>query len=62
VAGEWATLQIGKSGTQTDTYIAGISGVTVARGIGVTVDSSSHLDTTTSSARFKDDIQPMDSE
>src|SRR5205814_5910586 len=34
-------------------------GVTVAGGIGVIVDSQGHLGTTTSSARFKDNIQPM---
>jgi Chaperone of endosialidase len=31
-----------------------------ASGIGVIVDSSGHLGTTTSSARFKENIQPMD--
>jgi hypothetical protein len=33
--------------------------VTVAGGVGVVVDSSGHLGTMTSSARFKDRIQPM---
>jgi len=59
-ASESSTIRIGTSGTQTNTYIAGISGVTVAGGVGVVVDSSGHLGTSTSSARFKDDIKPMD--
>ena len=57
VAGESQTIRIGK--TQTATYIAGINGVTVSGGIGVVIDSSGHLGTTTSSARFKEQIQPM---
>jgi hypothetical protein len=59
-AGESSTVRIGTSGTHTNTYIAGISGVTVAGGIGVIVDSSGHLGTSTSSARYKESIQPMD--
>jgi hypothetical protein len=55
---ESATIRIG--GVQTNTYIAGISGVTVAGGVGVIVDSSGHLGTVVSSARFKDEIKPMD--
>jgi hypothetical protein len=58
VAGESNTIRIGK--THTATYIAGISGVTVPGGIGVIIDSSGHLGTTTSSARFKEAIKPMD--
>jgi trimeric autotransporter adhesin len=58
VGGESATIRIG--GTQTNTYIAGISGVSVASGIGVIVDSNGHLGTSTSSARYKENIQPMD--
>jgi trimeric autotransporter adhesin len=60
VAGESAKIRIGTKGTQTDTFIAGISGVTVARGVGVIIDSDGHLGTVTSSARFKDEIKPMD--
>jgi hypothetical protein len=45
---------------QTNTFIAGISGVTVAGGVGVVIDSSGHLGTVTSSARFKEAIRPMD--
>ena len=60
VAGESAKIRIGTKPTHKNTYIAGIHGVTVARGIGVIIDSAGHLGTTTSSARFKDKIQPMD--
>jgi hypothetical protein len=60
VAGESKKIRIGTTGTHNNTYIAGIYGVTVSRGIGVIVDSTGHLGTTTSSARFKDNIKPMD--
>jgi hypothetical protein len=60
VAGESKKIRIGTSGTQNNTYIAGIYGVTVSRGIGVIVDSTGHLGTTASSARFKHNIKPMD--
>jgi len=60
VAGEANTIRIGRQGTQTTTFIAGISGATVPTGVAVIVDSSGHLGTTTSSARFKEAIKPMD--
>jgi trimeric autotransporter adhesin len=60
VAGESATIRIGTTGSQTNTYVAGISGVTVSGGVGVIVDSSGHLGTITSSARYKEAIKPMD--
>jgi hypothetical protein len=59
VAGESNTMRIGTV-KQTNTFIAGISGVTVAGGVGVVIDSSGHLGTVTSSARFKEAIRPMD--
>ena len=59
VTGESGTIRIGTSGSQTNTYIAGVSGATVPGGVGVIVDSSGHLGTTTSSARFKENIRPM---
>ena len=55
-----STIRIGKTGTQTATYIAGISGATVAGGVAVIIDASGHLGTIVSSARFKDEIKPMD--
>jgi uncharacterized coiled-coil protein SlyX len=60
VAGESNTIRIGTAGTQTAAFIAGIRGTTVAGGIAVLVDANGRLGTTTSSARFKDNIRPMD--
>lgn len=53
------TIKIGTEGTQTTTYIAGISGATAASGVEVFVNSSGQLGTLTSSARFKQNIQDM---
>jgi uncharacterized coiled-coil protein SlyX len=60
VAAEANTICLGTAGTQQATYIAGISGATVSTGVPVIVDTTGHLGTTTSSARFKEAIQPMD--
>src|SRR5436190_496917 len=60
VAGEPSTIRIGTVGTHANTFIAGISGVTVAGGVGVIINSSGHLGTVVSSERFKDEIKPMD--
>ena len=42
-AGEANTIRIGKSGTQLKTFIAGISGKTVASGVGVIINSNGQL-------------------
>ena len=60
VAGESNTIRFGTVGTHANTFIAGISGVTVAGGVGVIINSSGHLGTVVSSERFKDEIKPMD--
>jgi hypothetical protein len=60
VAGESNRIRIGTVGTQTTTFIAGISGVTVPGGVGVIVGNNGKLGTVVSSERFKDKIQPMD--
>ena len=60
VAGEAGTIRIGVIGTQTATYIAGIMGKTVPRSTPVFINANGQLGTVTSSARFKDDIKPMD--
>jgi uncharacterized coiled-coil protein SlyX len=60
VAGESAKIRVGTKGTHKNTYVAGIYGVTASRGVGVFIDSTGHLGTTTSSARFKDQIKPME--
>jgi trimeric autotransporter adhesin len=53
-------IRLGTTGTHTNAYIAGISGVTVPTGVPVIVDADGHLGTTTSSARYKEAIKPMD--
>ena len=60
VTGESNHIRIGTQGTQTHTFIAGISGATVPTGVAVIVDSTGHLGTSTSSARYKEAIKPMD--
>src|SRR5213075_2270916 len=60
VAGDAGKIRIGTKVTHNSTFIAGIRGVTVASGVGVVVGSSGQLGTITSSARFKDEIKPMD--
>src|SRR5439155_16287606 len=54
------SIRIGTRQTHRATFIAGISGVTVANGVGVIIDTNGHLGTVVSSARFKDAIKPMD--
>jgi len=53
------TIRIGTAGRQERTFIAGISGATVT-GAAVFVNGSGQLGTVPSSARFKDEIKPMD--
>jgi uncharacterized coiled-coil protein SlyX len=59
-AGEANTIRIGKSGTQQKAFVAGVSGKTVASGVGVIINASGQLGTVLSSARFKTAIKPMD--
>jgi len=59
VAGDSGTLRI-RNIRQTAAYIQGIYGQTVASGVGVIIDSTGHLGTVQSSARFKEGIKPMD--
>jgi hypothetical protein len=60
VTGDSKTIRIGTKQIHRNTYVAAISGVTVPGGVSVIVDANGHLGTITSSARFKDAIQPMD--
>ncbi len=60
VAGDSARIRIGTKPTHKNTFIAGIFGVPVPTGVAVLIDNTGHLGTTTSSARFKDAIKPMD--
>ncbi|PWT84632.1 MAG: hypothetical protein C5B58_04385 [Acidobacteria bacterium] len=54
------TIRIGKPGTQQKTFIAGIYGKTVNGAVGVFINSNGQLGTVQSSARYKQDIKPMD--
>jgi trimeric autotransporter adhesin len=56
---EAGQIRIGTPGLQTGTYIAGISNAAVT-GSPVVVDFNGRLGVTTSSARFKEAIKPMD--
>jgi uncharacterized coiled-coil protein SlyX len=57
---ESRTIRIGAPSTHGRTFLSGISGVTVAEGVGVIVDTNGQLGTVVSSERFKDGIKPMD--
>src|SRR5947208_1639565 len=59
VAGEADTIRIGDQQTQTATFIAGSIGAAVAGPV-VHINSSGQLGVPPSSARFKDEIKPMD--
>jgi hypothetical protein len=59
VAGEANTIRIGNTDI-TDTFIRGISGATASGGAAVFVNGNGKLGTMTSSARFKDEIKPME--
>ena len=62
LGGESATIRIGAVGIQTRTFIAAIRGVTTGNGdaIPVVIDSAGQLGTTSSSRRFKKEIEPME--
>jgi hypothetical protein len=60
VQGESDTIRLGRFGTQTRTFIVGISGSTVPGGVSVIIDGNGHLGTINSSARYKEAIRPMD--
>jgi hypothetical protein len=57
-AGESRTIRIGEG--QTKTFIAGISGATVASGVPVVINAAGQLGTNVSSKRFKKEIQRME--
>ena len=60
VGSDSGVIRIGTVGTQTQTFIAGISGVTTGgKGAAVLVDSNGQLGTVSSSRRLKYDIQDM---
>jgi len=59
VAGEAGAIRIGTIGTQTKTFVAGVNGGAVT-GPAVKVNAAGQLGTPPSSARFKEEIKPMD--
>ena len=60
VEAESDTIRIGAVGTQTRTFIAGISGVTAAgTAVPVLIDTKGQLGTISSSMRFKEEIRDM---
>jgi uncharacterized coiled-coil protein SlyX len=59
VAAEANTIRVGTQGTQTKTFIAGVSGTAVT-GSTVKVNSNGQIGVAPSSERFKEAIQPMD--
>jgi trimeric autotransporter adhesin len=60
IAGDANTIRIGTQGTQTKTFIAGITGTTIPHGTDVSIDANGRLGVKHSSKRFKDEIKPMD--
>jgi hypothetical protein len=59
-SGDASTIRLGASGSQTRTFIAGISGVNLSGGGSeVYINSSGQLGTVNSSARYKQDIADM---
>src|SRR6266536_2354484 len=60
IAAESNTIRIGTQGTQTATFIAGISGTAIGGGVAVRVNANGQLGTVGSSARFKQNIKSMD--
>jgi Chaperone of endosialidase len=60
VSADDGLIRIGTVSTHRKVFIAGISGVTVANGVGVIVNPQGQLGTVVSSERYKDQIKPMD--
>ena len=61
-ANDNGAIRIGTPGTQTSFFVAGIRGITTGNNdaIPVVIDSNGQLGTVSSSRRFKEDIQDMD--
>jgi hypothetical protein len=60
VAGDGGVMRIGTAGTHNSTFIAGISGVTIASGAAVVINTHGKLGTIVSSERYKEAVAPMD--
>jgi len=59
VASDSNTIRIGTQGTQTKTFVAGVS-TTAVMGVAVKVNAAGQIGVGMSSARFKEGIKPMD--
>ncbi|MFL6449863.1 MAG: tail fiber domain-containing protein [Bryobacteraceae bacterium] len=59
VSGESNAIRIGTAGTHLNTYVAGISGVSLSGASQVLIDASGHLGTFSSSHRYKEDIREI---
>ena len=59
LSGDSGYIRIGAQGTQTKTFIAGISGA-LGTGNPVVINANGRLGVRPSSQRFKDEIKPMD--
>ena len=61
VAGESNTMYLGRQGTQSKAFIAGVRGITTVNpdAIPVMIDSAGQLGTVSSSRRFKEEIRDM---
>jgi Chaperone of endosialidase len=59
VAGESNTIRVGQQGTQTATYLAGVSGSNIGANPSVVVNGEGRLGVEVSSRRFKTDIHPL---
>jgi hypothetical protein len=60
VTSESGTIRIGDPSFVSGCYIAGINGQTTSGGVAVFINGNGKLGTLTSSARFKEDIAPME--
>jgi hypothetical protein len=60
VAADDGLIRIGTASTHHKAFIAGISGVTVASGVGVLINTRGQLGTIVSSERYKENIKAMD--
>jgi trimeric autotransporter adhesin len=58
-AADNAVIRMGTPGTQTATYVAGVSGVNVTGGAQVVVNSLGQLGVVSSSIRYKQDVRTM---
>jgi hypothetical protein len=59
VSGETGIMRLGKTGSQTSAFAAGIHGVTVAASTPIVIDANGEMGTVVSSKKYKHDIEPI---